>query len=251
LTAGRVRALLLDLDGTLLINDMEIFGRQYFRLLLDKFRHVCPSGLFAESLNIATGAMARNDGSNGTNAEVFWAEFLPRVGRQPEELMPLFDDFYAHDFETLRDCTARDPDARVLVKLAFERGYQVAIATQPMFPMAANLARLRWAGVGAEEFQYDFIASYEAMKACKPHPHYFAELLEHLGRSPEECLMVGDSLEADMPARRLGLKTFWVDRARAGRAPGRMFDARGGLGDLVQLIQTGRIDALRRHGEAN
>jgi len=182
-----IKALLLDLDGTLLINDMRTFGPHYSQSLTRKFGHLCPPGLFLESIQVATRAMAHNDGSNGTNAEVFWAEFFPRVGRGPEEMMPLFDQFYAHDFELLRKHTAPDPDARALVELVFARGYQVAIATQPMFPMVANLARLRWAGVGADEFQYDYIASYEGMKACKPHPHFFAELLEHLGRAPEEC----------------------------------------------------------------
>ena len=244
MTGGGIKALLLDLDGTLLINDMRVFGRHYSELLLEKFRHVCPGRLFLESLQIATYAMAHNDGTDRTNAEVFWAEFLPRVGCEPEELMPLFEEFYARDFETLRKHTTRDPDARVLVDLAFGRGYQVAIATQPMFPLAANLARLRWAGVSADDYPYDYVASYESMKACKPHPHYFAELLGRLDRAAEECLMVGDSLEADMPAGQSGLKTFWVNRGRTGEPPASCCDAWGGLGDLIELVRQGRIDAL-------
>jgi len=244
LTGGRIRALLLDLDGTLLVNDMEVFGREYFRVILSKFRRVCPGDVFLESLQIATRAMALNDGTDGTNAEVFWAEFLPRVGREQAELMPLFDEFYAREFEALRRYTGRDPDARTLVDLVIDRGYQVAIATQPMFPLVAVLARLRWAGVGADECPYDYIASYESMRACKPHPRYFGELLRHLGREPGECLMVGDSLEADMPARRVGLKTFWVDRSPAGQPPGLACDAWGNLGDLIDLIEAGQLDVL-------
>lgn len=244
MTGRGIRAVLFDLDGTLLINDMESFGPHYFKVLLTKFRHLCPGQLFASALQIATRAMWVNDGSGGTNAEVFWAEFLPRIGREPKELMPLFEEFYAHDFESLRKHTGRDPDAHPLVSLTFERGYQVAIATQPMFPMAANLARLRWAGVGAEEFHYDYVASYETMTACKPHRRFFAELLELLGRAPQECLMVGDSLEADMPARRLGFKTFWVNRWQTDEPSMPAYDAHGTLRDLIELIETGGIDAL-------
>jgi len=65
--------------------------------------------------------------------------------------------------------------------------------------------------------------SYESMSACKPHPHFFSTLVRRVGCEPWECLMVGDSVEADMPARRVGCKTFWVDRdpvPRPLRSPG-------------------------------
>jgi len=239
-----MKALLLDLDDTLLINDMDAFGQHYIKALLAKVRKVCPPQPFLEALEVATRAMLYNDGTNGTNAEVFRQEFFPRIGRSPEELMPLFEEFYAQDFETLRRYTAVDPDARPLVELAFERGYQVAIATQPVFPLAATLARLRWAGVGAEEFPYDFIASYETMSACKPHPHFFATILERLGRAPGECLMVGDSLDADMAAGKWGLKTFWVCRRRESGPAAAPCDLQGSLRDLITLIETGGIDEL-------
>ena len=239
-----MKALLLDLDDTLLINDMDVFAPHYFKALLAKVRKICPPQLFLESLEAATRAVWLNDGQDGTNAEVFRQEFFPRLGRSPEELMPLFEEFYARDFEALRRHTAIDPDARVLVELAFERGHQVAIATQPIFPLSAILARLRWAGVGAEKFHYDFIASYETMSACKPHPHYFATILERLGRAPGECLMVGDSPDSDMAAGKFGLKTFWVQRGRAPVLSAVSCDAQGSLHDLITLIETGGVDEL-------
>lgn len=236
--------MLFDLDDTLLINDMDAFVRPYLNMLLAKVQHECSPELFLWALEVATRAMFDNDGRDVTNAEVFRAEFFPRVDRAPEELIPLFDEFYAQDFESLREYTDVDLDARVLVELSFNQGFQVAIATQPIFPMAAIHARLRWAGVGAEEFDYDFIASYETMTACKPHPSYFATILERLGRSAEECLMVGDSPEADMRAAHLGLKTFWVNRDHVPRPGGMRCDAEGDLGDLVTLVETGRIHEL-------
>lgn len=239
-----IKALLFDLDGTLLINEMERFMAHYWGAMGARFRSVCPLKLFRESLEAAMRAVWHNDGNGGTNAEVFAGEFFPRLGRQPEELMPLFDKFYALDFEALRQHTKPDPFARAVMKLAFERGYQVAIATQPMFPRVAILARLRWAGVSAEEFPYHFVASYETMSACKPHPHYFATLMEHLGRTPPECLMVGDSLQSDMPARTMGLKTFWVVRAPISKLAAMPCDAHGTLQDLATLIETGGIDEL-------
>lgn len=238
----KIQALLFDLDDTLLINDMETFGQQYFKALMAKVQRFCSLQVFLPALEAATRAMWYNDGQDGTNAEVFAREFFGRVGCKPEELMPIFDEFYTREFEGLRQYTSVDPDARPLVQLAFACGYQVAIATQPMFPLSAIRARLRWAEVGAEEFPYDYITSYEVMSACKPHPHYFATLVERLGRRPEECLMVGDSVESDMAAGRYGLKTFWV--MRAPQAQVLTINAQGALRDLMMLIETGRINEL-------
>ena len=239
-----IRALLLDLDDTLLINDMEAFAPHYYRALLAHFEGACPPGLFVEALQAGMRAMFRNDGVGGTNEDVFAQVFFSKIDVPREELLPRFERFYAQAFDGLSVHTEADPEARRLVTRAAANGYQLAIATQPVFPRQAILARLRWARVPADEFAYDFISSYERLAACKPHPLFFQTIMDALGREPEECLMVGDSPSADMPARRLGLRTFWVNRT-GSRAPFRMrCSAKGSLGDLVSLIESGKIDAL-------
>jgi HAD superfamily hydrolase (TIGR01549 family) len=240
----RIRALLLDLDDTLLLNDMDIFLPRYFQALVAKVQNELPAAPFMQALREATRAMALNDGRHGTNEQVFDAVFYPKVRRAKAELQPLFEAFYAQDFESLRRDTAPDPAARAVVELAFAKGYRVAIATQPFFPRSAILARLRWAGVGAEEFPYEAISSYETASACKPHPHFFRTLAQHLGCRPQECLMVGDGVETDMPARRVGCKTFWVDRDPVPRPSKVSWDAAGSLADLYMLMQTGDIHEL-------
>ena len=161
-----------------------------------------------------------------------------------EEIEPLLETFYRTDFETLAPLTARDPDARELVQLLQREGYQTAVATQPIFPATAILARLRWAGVSADEFRYDLITSYEIMRACKPRRAFFEQVLGHLGCRPSEALMVGDSIDMDMPAGRMGLRTFWVDRGRGAQNAPPECDAYGSLRDLITLIQTGAIHEL-------
>ena len=242
--AGRIRALLLDLDDTLLLNDADRFLSHYFRSLVAKVQDVVPVGRFASALAAGTRAMERNDGRDGTNAEVFAREFYRRVGVGPDVLEPLFEDFYANEFEALAALTEVDPAARELVSWAFDRGLQVAIATQPMFPRVAILSRLRWADVPYDEFPYHWVACYEGMSACKPHPHFFREILEGLGRRPEECLMVGDSPDADMPARDVGLCTYLVDRGWGTDAGSVACDASGDLRHLRTLLETGGIDDL-------
>ena len=245
-----IKALLLDLDDTLLVNDIEVFLPHYYRALLGKMGSLCPPTIFLDALKAGTRAMWENDGTNGTNAEAFAAEFFFRLqsSRVPcdrGQIEERFRAFYAEEFEELREYTAVDPSSRELLELAFERGCQVAIVTQPIFPREAILARLRWANVGTDAFDYDFISSYEELRACKPHAHFFQSVLQHLGRSPDECLMVGDS-PADMGAAQFGLRTFWVDRGRSSSRPDS--DARGSLADLIKLIRTGGIDVSQaRH----
>ncbi len=239
----RTRALLLDLDDTLLLNDMDTFGNAYYHALVNKMRSHIPPTQFVEALNAGVSAMWRNDGRGATNQDAFMREFFARVDRTPSDIVPLFDEFYRVDYEALRVHTQPDPDARRLVTVARARGYQIAIATQPVFPRTAVLARLRWANVPENEFAYDFCASYEQMSACKPSPVFFRDVLHHLGRAPEECVMVGDSIDSDLAAGKLGIGTFWVDRGRwPATDPGA--DAHGTLGDLIALIESGGLDAL-------
>ncbi len=239
-----IRAFLLDLDDTLLINDMETFSPHYYRALLQKMRGVCPPGAFVEALNRGVRAMWHNDGRQGTNAEVFSRDFYRHLDRDPEEIEPILYEFYAQEFDQLSQHTKADPMARELVTLLKERGYQIAITTQPLFPRIAIEARLRWAGVPDDEFSYDLITSFENSRACKPRTAYFEGVLKHLGRRAPETIMVGDSLEADMPAGRMGLYTFWVDRRRLPNDQQVRFDAQGDLDDLYHLIETGAINEL-------
>lgn len=241
---GAIKALLFDLDDTLLINDMSNFSPHYFKALRARVKPVCSPEAFMEALNAAMRAVWDNDGQDGKNAQVFWEAFAPRLDCDIDEIRATLETFYTEDFEALRKYTKADPHARPLMDLAFEEKYQVAIVTQPVFPREAILARLRWAGVGADRYDYDYITTYENMGACKPHPQFFVTVMEHLGREAAECLMVGDSPEADLPARRLGMRTFWVDRGRIPQLPSAASDAQGSLRDLITLIETGEIHDL-------
>ncbi|NLG27713.1 MAG: HAD family hydrolase [Chloroflexi bacterium] len=236
-----IRALLLDLDDTLLVGDMSEWGPPYYAALTHKVAHLCDAEAFGRAMKVGSHAMWVNDGQR-TNAEAFAEAFFATVGCDRDALMPLFDDYYAREFDELSAFVKPDPDAVRLVQAALRRGMQVAIATQPVFPRAAIEARLRWAGLDVAAYPFAFITSYEVMGACKPHPHFFRTLLEALQRPAYECLMVGDNPDADLPARRYGLRTFWVDRKRRS-APAELIDVQGGLGDLARAIERGETDA--------
>lgn len=212
---GRITTILFDLDGTLIESRMHLFLPAYYDGLA-----ACVSGLmekdaFVAHLRAATRAMIENDGS-ATNEEVFNRRFYPLAGRGREELQPLFDRYYREDYPALRAITQEIPLARESVRLARRLGFRVAIATNPLFPATAIFQRIRWAGLRESDFEH--VTTYENSRACKPNLLYYRELLERLGCSASECLLIGDE-EWDMVARDLGIATFLVRSSATERKP--------------------------------
>jgi len=230
-----MKTLLLDLDDTLLGNPMETFVPAYFDALSRwAAPRVAPDKLIAELLR-STRVMAANDGSRGTNEEVFASEFYPALGRDRAELEHFFARFYAERFPDLQGLTSRRPEARDLVDWAIARGLEVVIATNPLFPAAAIEERLRWAGLPVAELDFALVTTYENMHASKASPLYYREILEVVGSRPEECLMVGDHWEWDVlqPAR-AGIPAYWIADAGAARPDAEAEPV--GQGTLAQLV---------------
>jgi FMN phosphatase YigB (HAD superfamily) len=230
-----IRAILFDLDGTLLHNDMGVFLPHYFRLLTTRVAHMVRADEFMDHLLHATEMMMANDG-RATNEEVFAEAFYPLAGHDRDEWEPVFLHFYTNDFPMLRKYTHPKPEARHVVQVAFDLGYDVVIATNPLFPAIAVEQRLEWAGVA--DFPYCMVTSYENSRATKPNLLYFQEILETIGRPAAASLVVGDE-DMDMVAARLGCHTFLVPGPRTEIAPTTPEPAhRGSLADVGALLQS-------------
>jgi len=248
-----LKAILFDLDDTLLGNAMDTFILAYFQALTQHVARLIPPERLISELLRATRAMEANDGNGPTNEEMFAAAFYPALGYEPAALRPIFDQFYAEEFPKLRSLTQRLPEARPLVAWAFERGLQVAIATNPLFPRSPIEQRLEWAGVPVNEFEYALVTTYEDMHATKAHPAYYREILARLGREPEECLMVGDDWKRDIvPAVAVGIPGYWVTASSATPPPleggtrGGELVGQGTLADLWERLSdlTGTVGRL-------
>lgn len=229
---------LFDLDGTLINLDIEFFLKRYVEALAPRFTHLVPAEIFIRELFRWSQAMVENKDPKLTNLEVFWRGFPAAVGMKRAELEPIFDDFYTMDFPRLRPEGARNPAARRLLSTLVEKGYTVVIATNPIFPRQAILERLSWADCA--DFPYAYITCGEEMHSCKPNLDFFRELLARIGREPEECLMVGNDMEEDMIAQKIGLSTalvtdLLIDRGLARLTP----DWRGSLAELAEVFEAG------------
>ncbi|MCH5278273.1 MAG: HAD family hydrolase [Christensenellaceae bacterium] len=201
-----ITTVLFDLDGTLLPMDQDAFTKGYFKLLAAK---LAPHGYEPKQLIDAvwagTAAMVMNDGLH-SNETVFWEKFSKIYGERALTDRPLFEHFYAEDFQAARTICGHNPKAAEMVKKLKALGYRVALATNPLFPAIATESRIRWAGLEPRDFE--LYTTYENTSYCKPNTKYYIDVAKKLNCDPKECLMVGNDVSEDMVAETIGMRVF-------------------------------------------
>ena len=200
------KAILFDLDGTLLPMEQEVFVKDYLGRMA---AFLAPHGYDAQSLIKAvwagTGAMVKNDGK-ALNEDVFWYVFNSILGRDARQDMALFEEFYRTEFQKAKDSCGFNSAAADTIREIKDMGYRLILATNPLFPAIATYSRIRWAGLNPEDFE--LITTYENSRFCKPNPDYYREILGKIALDGSQCLMVGNDVGEDMIAGTLGMKTF-------------------------------------------
>ena len=203
----KITTILFDLDGTLLPMDNDEFTKGYFKLLVKK---LAPYGYESQKLIdgiwSGTAAMVKNDGTK-TNEQAFWEKFSEVFGEKALADKPLFDEFYEKEFQNAKEICGYNPKAAIAVHTIKEMEFQIALATNPIFPSTATESRIRWAGFEPNDFE--LYTTYENIGYCKPNPEYYKELARRLDVSPEQCLMVGNDVTEDMgAAQKAGMSVF-------------------------------------------
>ena len=201
-----IKAVLFDLDGTLLPMAQDIFVKAYFKGLTNK---MAPFGFEPEKLIKViwggTEAMIKNNGEK-TNEKAFWDFFAGVYGEEVREYEPTFEEFYRIEFSKVKDVCGFSSKSAEIVKFLKQKGLKLALATNPIFPKIATESRIGWAGLNKNDFE--IITTYENCVYSKPNTKYFISIAEKLGVAPEECLMVGNDVGDDMPAKDIGMQVF-------------------------------------------
>lgn len=201
-----ITTVLFDLDGTLLPMDLEIFVKDYLSRIAGKLApHGYDPKKMVDTIWRGTDAMVKNDGSK-SNEEAFWEVAVSAFSQQIVKDKHLFDKFYEEEFDKIKSVCGYHPAAAQIVHSLQERGFRVALATNPIFPARATQWRMHWAGLKPEDFE--LYTTYENCRFCKPNLNYYRDILAQLNVKAEECLMVGNDVDEDMVAEQLGVKVF-------------------------------------------
>lgn len=210
LTLKKPKAILFDLDGTLLRVQMAEFIPRYVRGLADCCADEVRPGKFEKAMLGAIRALIRVDGSKETTNEQRVITYLHQQLAVPEKLIrSCFIRFRQDGLNDLAGLIKPIPLARKILEECLERGVPLVLATNPVFPEFMIQARLQWGGLGDLEFAH--LTSFENSCFCKPQAGYFQEIASLLDVPPEACLMVGNDTCHDLSAAAVGMETFLVD----------------------------------------
>ncbi|NMB45515.1 MAG: HAD family hydrolase [Firmicutes bacterium] len=233
-----ITTIMFDLDGTLVHYDYDVFINAFLDSVARKAAPLLEPKRFVQKLLEATEAMITSL-DDRTNMEVFWEHFPDGLGIPLGELVPVLEQFYLEDFPKIQHMleVRPIPEARFLVERLIDKGYEVIIATNPVFPAIAIEERMRWGGI--DELRYHLVTTYETSCYCKPNVEYYAEILQNIGRSPHECIMIGNNTCEDLVARDLGIQTYLLEDCLLDMGPFRREPHyRGSFADLVRFFES-------------
>lgn len=238
--------LLLDLDDTLLDSNMDAFVPAYLKnlagFLVDRAE---PQQLIRELL-VGRSLMFENERPDLTLNDIFNQYFYPALGMANNtEFQTAMGRFYEDIFPSLKEfCTPR-PAAVEMVEYAFEKGWRVVIATNPVFPLKTIEHRLRWANLPPEKYPFAMITAMETSHFSKVIPAYYAEILGKLGWPPGPVVMIGDEPILDMAsASKAGLPVFWI--CPEGKSlPELALVPQGTMRDFLEWIQVVDLNQLQ------
>lgn len=227
-----LKALLLDLDNTLLHNDDRAFARAFLQSINAHFRATCGYDDMASALRQSIRALSGARDGITTNAALIRQILTDRTPLSPSQIDTALASFFQDSYPALQPCVKPVPGAVELLKnLLASDEYAIVIATNPLYPVNAIKQRMAWAGLPADSDRYALITGTETMHYSKPDPAYYAEILAQVGIEPDEALMIGDSNRNDIqPAQTVGIHT-WALQPDDPDA-----DFHGSLADFAQHI---------------
>jgi FMN phosphatase YigB (HAD superfamily) len=212
-----IDTVLFDLDGTLLPLKMDQFMQIYFGEMGKYFADLIEPQQLTKKIWAATERMVTSTDSR-TNETVFMESFGSLIDGDLAVYQKRFNDYYDVGFLKTRDATEANPALVAAVNSLKGKGYDLIVATNPLFPRKAIDHRIRWAGFEPGDFSY--ITSYERNHFCKPQPHFYHEVLRETGKLPEQCLMVGNDAQEDLVAAETGIQTFLITDYLIDRSAG-------------------------------
>jgi HAD superfamily hydrolase (TIGR01662 family) len=222
-----IKAVLLDMDNTLLANPDVAFAQAFLAYFDDHLQQTLSIDNAGQLFRQVIQQLSTERAGNESNTAFTIRLLSDATDYSADEITNALHSFYSDVYPQLRDCIQPVEKATDLIQQLQSEGYAVVIATNPLYPQTAIEQRMRWAGLPVDNAGYALITSADNMHFAKPNPAYYAEVLARVGIEPDEALMIGDSYRSDIqPARTVGIHTWHLKN-------GSLADVADNLPDLL------------------
>lgn len=201
-----IKHLLIDLDGTLVGARNVALSVAFTYKVLQKLRQKTKIWPALKAMARATNVSyaARSEQTNQSRIVDIFAEEL---GMDRAETEKLLLETIREVFPQLQPYFYPMPFAGKFLDWANGR-FPITLATNPMWPEDIIKLRVQWANIDPSIFGN--ITHANKMHSCKPEVSYYEELLEQENLKPEECLLIGNHMENDLAATKLGIPVYIV-----------------------------------------
>lgn len=213
-----IKAILFDLDGTLLDRDASIkhFVPTQYDRFSSKFQEINKNKYISRFIELDCRGYVWKD--------KVYQTLVSELGIKAVSWEELLEDYY---LEFIHSCIPF-PNLIYVLDILVKEGYLLGMITNGL----GNFQRRTIQGLGIEQYFQTILIS-EVEKVRKPEAEIFLRALGNLGVSPEESIFVGDHPEADvMGAKRVGMKGIWK-RDLGWEEPE---NADGIIDDLAELL---------------
>jgi FMN phosphatase YigB (HAD superfamily) len=230
--------LLFDLDGTLVRYNHLRVSIRFLRSAIRGLREFGSSWRAFRTIRVMKRAVERVSSETTLQATVL-RELSLSLGIPESEAEHMIQKVVFSTFPNLERYFYPMPGAREFLEWAQSR-FSLRLATNPVWPRSIVEMRVRWAGIDPNIFQE--ITHIERMRAAKPHPEYYAQILRESNLNPSDCLLIGNDALNDLSATKVGIPVFLICKKKGIRSlPPRAARAQaweGGYADLRNLLET-------------
>lgn len=209
---GKIKVIFFDLDGTLHDNSkgMALALRKTYQLFLNRLAPTTVDEFLGTHKKLV--AKLIKEYREGTLQEaVPWdphyrfQQMLKQLKIRNKSLVVELSETF---LQKRKDCVQIFPGVKRGLS-RFKKEYQLALLSNGPSELQRN--KLRW--LGLYEI-FDWILISEEIGFNKPDLRIFRYALRATRVKPEEGVMVGDTVEADLAAKKIGMKTILFDPAK-------------------------------------
>jgi HAD superfamily hydrolase (TIGR01549 family) len=243
-----IKAVLLDLDDTLIISQTAAMFPEYLRVLGVSGQEFLPPAQFSQHVYSSYVAALSEYDPAQTLINRFFAKFADSLESNQATLRAFFNQFYTTDYPAIvTQFVTSQPEAVTLVRWLRQQGYKLVVATNPAMPETTVVQRLAAGGLSPTDF--DLVTALENMHFGKPQPEYYEEILVRLDIEAGEAIMVGDDWDNDIgPALAAGLSTYWLTSGAEPKPEHTVrVDGNGSFSQFAARARAGWLATLRPH----